>query len=57
MKDKEKIILQYIYSEGGGVSANEIATATGISYITVNKYLKKLIAEGILEEKDAKEKK
>ena len=49
-KYKEKIILKYIYDQGGSVTTNEISQATGISYITVNKYLKKLVKERILVE-------
>ena len=32
------------------MSANEIAEKTGLSYVTVRKYLKRLIEEGVLEE-------
>ncbi len=52
MKDKEKIILQYIDSRGGGVTSNEISKFTGISYVTVKKYVDRLIKEKILEVKD-----
>ena len=52
VKDKEKVILQFIDSHGGSVTTNEIAESTGISYVTVNKYLKKLVEEGILSEED-----
>ena len=55
MKDKERTILQYIDSHAGGVTPNEISKVTGISYVTVVKYLKKLEEQGIVEVKDGKE--
>lgn len=52
VKDKERTILQYIDAHGGGVTAHEIAQATGISYVTVRKYIAKMVKEGILEDYD-----
>ena len=49
IKDKERVILHYIDSQGGGVTPNEIVEKTGISYVTVKKYLKGLVEEDILE--------
>jgi len=59
VKDKERAILQHIDSVGGSVTANEIAEHTGISYVTVQKYLNKMVKEGILKvfEDNGKEKK
>ncbi len=48
IKDKEKIILLQLDLEGGTATPHEISTKTGISYITVKKYLNKLVEEGIL---------
>lgn len=48
LKDKEKIILDFIDKRGGAVTPHEISKGTGISYVTVRKYLIKLIEEGIL---------
>lgn len=52
LNTKEKIILKYINEQGGAVTPNEISQSTGISYITIRKYLKKLVKEGILEVKN-----
>jgi len=49
VKDKEVVILQFIDSEGGGVTPNQIAERTGISYVTVKKYLDNLVKENILK--------
>ena len=48
LKIKEKVILQYIDSKRGFVTAHNISKATGLSYVTVRKYCDKLIKEGIL---------
>ncbi len=48
IKAKEKVILQYIDSRRGFVTAHEISKVTGISYITVKKYCDKLTKEGVL---------
>ena len=37
---------------GGTATPNNIAENTGISYVTVKKYIKKLLEEGILEIED-----
>ena len=50
VKDKEKIILMILHKEGGFMTAHEISKKTGISYVTVRKYLKKMLKEGILAE-------
>ena len=57
LKDKEKVILAYIDKHAGGCTANEISEATGISYITVQKYLARLVKLGILEVEDGKKQK
>lgn len=46
------MILQFIDSNGGSATPNEISRETGISYVTVRKYLDKLVEEDILEVKD-----
>jgi biotin operon repressor len=48
LKDKERIIVEFIHKVGGYATANEISTETGISYVTVQKYLDKLKKDGIL---------
>jgi uncharacterized membrane protein len=50
LNSKEREIIRIIHRTGGSMSANEIAEKTGLSYVTVRKYLKKLIEEGVLEE-------
>lgn len=46
---KEQAIIKLLHSQGGFLTANEISERTGISYITVLKYLAKLYKEGIIE--------
>lgn len=50
LKDKEKAILEIIHKYGGAMTANEIAERTGISYVTVKKYIEQLIKDKILIE-------
>lgn len=50
LNSKEREIVRILHKQGGSMSANEIAEKTGLSYVTVSKYLKKLIEEGVLEE-------
>lgn len=58
LNSKERDIIGFIYRRGGFVSANEISKETGISYVTVQKYLKELLKkEIIIEEKSKKLKK
>jgi len=45
-----KDILLVLHKKGGAMSANEISKETGISYITVNKYLTQLIKKGVIIE-------
>lgn len=52
LNTKERAILKYIDAQGGAVTPNEIAQDTGISYITVRKYLKRMVNEGILKVQD-----
>lgn len=59
IKDKEKTIIEYIHKVKGYATANEIATETGLSYITVQKYLKILEKEKLIIQanKSSKQKK
>ena len=54
LKDKEKVILQYIDEHAGGCTAHDIAVGTGISYVTVKKYLNKLVKLNVIEVEDGK---
>ncbi len=47
---KESKILQALHREGGFMTAHEISKKTGIAYVTVRKYIKKMIKEGVLIE-------
>ncbi len=47
---KESKILQVLHQEGGSMTAHEISKKTGIAYVTVRKYIKKMIEEGVLIE-------
>jgi len=40
LNSKEREIIRIIHRTGGSMSANEIAEKTGLSYVTVRKYLK-----------------
>jgi len=50
LNSKEREILRVLHKKGGSMSPNEIATETGFSYVTIRKYLKRLIEEGIIQE-------
>lgn len=50
LNSKEREIIRILHKKGGSMSAHEIARETGLSYVTVRKYLKRLINEGVLEE-------
>lgn len=47
---KEREILRVLHKKGGSMTPHEIAQETGFSYITVKKYLKRLIEEGVIRE-------
>ena len=47
---KESKILQALHQEGGTMTRHEISEKTGIAYVTVKKYMKKMKEEGILVE-------
>jgi len=47
---KEREIIRIIHKKGGAMSPNEIAEETGLSYVTVQKYLKKLSEKGVITE-------
>ncbi len=50
LNTKEREILRIIHKEAGSMTPNEISQKTGISYVTVRKYLKKMLKEGVLIE-------
>jgi len=50
LNSKEREILRVLHRRGGSMSPNEIAEATGFSYVTVQKYIKRLIEEGVINE-------
>ena len=50
LNSKERDILRVLHKKGGSMSPNEIAKETGFSYVTIKKYLKKLIDEGVIHE-------
>ena len=47
---KERAIIKTIHDYGGSITANEISEVTGISYVTVRKYLKKLSKEEVIKQ-------
>ena len=50
LNTKEREILRILHREGGFMTAHEISKKTGIAYVTVKKYVKKMIKEDILGE-------
>jgi len=46
---KERAILQVLNKSRVGLTTYEVAEITGISWVTVKKYLKKLQEKGVLE--------
>lgn len=48
LNPREKEIIRTIHKRSGNISANEIATLTGFSYVTVRKYLNTLTKKEIL---------
>lgn len=48
IKDKARTIIEYIHKVKGYTTANEIAEETGLSYLTVQKYLKELEDDKII---------
>lgn len=49
---QERIILQLLYKNVRGFTINEIAEKTGLSWVTVRKYLRKLKEKGVIYNKD-----
>jgi len=58
IKDKEKSILRYLDENAGAGTAHEVSIGTGMAYVTVRKYLDRLVKDGVLEieEQNGKEK-
>jgi len=52
LNSKMREIIRIIHKKGGAMSPNEIAEQTGLSYVTVQKYLKQLLEQGVLIEYD-----
>jgi uncharacterized membrane protein len=50
LNSKMREILRVLHKGGGAMSENEIAKETGLSYVTVKKYLKKLHELNLIEE-------
>lgn len=48
LNSKMRDILRVIHKKGGAMSAHEIAKETGMSYVTVRKYLKELLKKEVL---------
>ena len=51
LNPKEREILRVLHHYGGYISSYEISRITGISYVTVRKYIRKMVKEGILIER------
>jgi uncharacterized membrane protein len=52
LSTQEREIIRIIHKKGGAMSPNEIAEETGLSYVTVRKYLKRLLEKGVITEDD-----
>lgn len=48
IKPKERLILQQIYLSGGRITPYELSQKTGISYVTVKKYIRSLEKKGLI---------
>ena len=45
---KMREIIRVLHKKGGAMSPHQIAEETGFSYITIKKYLKQLLEEGVI---------
>lgn len=50
LNSKMREIVRILHKKGGAMSPNEIAEETGLSYVTVQKYLKELLKKGVITE-------
>ncbi|MBI5002132.1 winged helix-turn-helix domain-containing protein [Candidatus Woesearchaeota archaeon] len=50
LNSKEREIIRMLHKEGGYMTAHEISAKTGLSYVTVKKYLKNLHDKGVILE-------
>jgi len=56
VKEKKKLnakmreIIRILHKKGGYLTAHQIAEETGFSYVTVRKYINKLVKEGVIIE-------
>ena len=50
LNTKMREIIRIIHKKGGAMSTHEISEETGISYVTVKKYIKELVKRGVIEE-------
>ena len=50
LNSKMREIIRVLHKKGGAMSENEIAKETGLSYITVIKYIKEMVKRGIILE-------
>ena len=60
VKDKKQLnskmrdIISALHKNGGALTENQIAKETGLSYITVRKYIKDLLKKGLIVEDKVK---
>jgi len=54
LNSKTRDILIAIHRKGGAMSAHEIARETGMSYITIRKYIEQMIKKEVLIEHENK---
>ena len=50
LNSKMREIIRILHKRSGAMSENEIAKQTGLSYVTVRKYLKEMVKKGIIVE-------
>ena len=48
LNSRMRDIIRVLHSRGGAMTAHEISKATGISYVTVRKYLARLFRMGVV---------
>lgn len=57
LNSKMRDIIRILHKKSGSMTANEISKETGISYITVQKYLSLLEKKGVVFSNEVKKKK
>ena len=49
LNSKQRDIIRVLHKKGGSMTPHEISKETGISYVTVAKYIKELYDAGVIQ--------